>query len=292
MKDAYYFPHDSNAREDPKLAALRQEFGFEGVGIWWAIVELMHNQNNGKFEKFPAFYVGIASVLGLDEAKVKHFFSASIDRFNLFQENDKYIWSERVQNNLRERLNKRMKRVDAGRIGGLRSGAIRSKTKQNEAMLHVNEPKESKVKEKKDTNTDVSPIPSSPKPMTEIQKVITVFKLASGFEQSDKVWDKTFFPRYTRDAKELIEFFGNWKDAADCVQDTVEKIKEWKSDASISLGAILTKHAAEWKKDKQERSPKNGTVPNASLPSMPVVLRAVNIVARSGEKQRQEFNEP
>ncbi len=31
-KDAYYFPHDCNARNDPKILALRSVFGAEGYG--------------------------------------------------------------------------------------------------------------------------------------------------------------------------------------------------------------------------------------------------------------------
>jgi hypothetical protein len=150
MKDAYYFPHDSNASRDPKLAALRSKFGFEGVGIWWTLVELMHEQKDGKFEKFPGLTAGLAFQLSIDEAMLKQIIFASINEFYLLQEDDKYIWSKRVQGNLVERLNKRMKRVEAGRLGGLSSGEKRSKMKQNEATLEANEPKESKGKERKD----------------------------------------------------------------------------------------------------------------------------------------------
>lgn len=90
--------------------------------------------------------------------------------------------------------------------------------------------------------------------LNDIQKVIVVFKVASGFERHDKSWDKVFFPRYSRAAKELIEFMGNWKDAADCIQDTIERIKEWKDDASITLDGIIKNHAANWKKDRQEKN--------------------------------------
>lgn len=32
VKDCYYFPHDSNARSDPKIMALIQKYGIEGYG--------------------------------------------------------------------------------------------------------------------------------------------------------------------------------------------------------------------------------------------------------------------
>ena len=44
MKDSYWFRHDSNARNDPKMVALRRVHGWEGVGIFWALVELLREQ--------------------------------------------------------------------------------------------------------------------------------------------------------------------------------------------------------------------------------------------------------
>lgn len=252
MKDAYYFPHDSNAREDPKLAALRQEFGFEGIGIWWTIIELMHAQKDGRFEKFPAFYTGMGAVLGLDEAKVKHFFSASISRFHLFKEDEKFIWSERVQSNLRERLEKRMKKVDAGRLGGISSGIQRSKTKQCLKQTNQSKVKESKVNKRISIG---SAIPETNKPLSDIQKIVTAFKMLQGYSKDDQAWDKLNFARFSAPAKKLLEFIGNWRDSVDCAQEIYEKLTS--KGMTVTLETI-TKHAAEWKKDKLEKGELNG----------------------------------
>lgn len=92
----------------------------------------------------------------------------------------------------------------------------------------------------------------------EIEKVITVFKMVSGYEKNDKEWDRLFFARYSRAAKDLIRFFGNWKDAADCIEDVVTKIREWNPEANISLDTIIKNHSAEWKKNKQEKEASRG----------------------------------
>ena len=40
MKDTLiYFSHDSNARQHPKMKALRAKFGYEGYGMFWALNE-------------------------------------------------------------------------------------------------------------------------------------------------------------------------------------------------------------------------------------------------------------
>jgi len=34
-KEAYYFSHDSNARQDEKIIKLRMKLGWEGYGLYW-----------------------------------------------------------------------------------------------------------------------------------------------------------------------------------------------------------------------------------------------------------------
>jgi hypothetical protein len=45
MKDAYYFPHDSNAKDDPKCIQLIEEQGVEGYGIFITFTERLHGSN-------------------------------------------------------------------------------------------------------------------------------------------------------------------------------------------------------------------------------------------------------
>lgn len=43
MKSAY-FPHDYNARTDPKLQEVIMTHGMAGIGVYWCIVEMMYEQ--------------------------------------------------------------------------------------------------------------------------------------------------------------------------------------------------------------------------------------------------------
>lgn len=43
-KDAYYFPHDSNAKDDPKCMLLIDQLGLEGYGIFWVLIEVLRDQ--------------------------------------------------------------------------------------------------------------------------------------------------------------------------------------------------------------------------------------------------------
>jgi hypothetical protein len=43
-KDAFYFPHDSNAKDDPKCILLIEQLGLEGYGIYWILIETLRDQ--------------------------------------------------------------------------------------------------------------------------------------------------------------------------------------------------------------------------------------------------------
>ena len=43
-KDAYWFSHDSNAKDDPKCMKLIDQLGLEGYGIYWVLIEVLRDQ--------------------------------------------------------------------------------------------------------------------------------------------------------------------------------------------------------------------------------------------------------
>ncbi len=48
MKESYYFSHDYNAMQDPKMMVLFDRCGPAGIGIYWMVVEILHSQTDGK----------------------------------------------------------------------------------------------------------------------------------------------------------------------------------------------------------------------------------------------------
>ena len=44
-KDAFYFSHDSNARHDPKLVALINDYGIAGYAYFFVLIELLREQS-------------------------------------------------------------------------------------------------------------------------------------------------------------------------------------------------------------------------------------------------------
>ena len=151
MKQTYYFQHDYNAHKDPKCSALINDLGTEGYGVYWALIEILHEQG-GKLKKFPKLWDGIAFELRVEKDKLVKQIEAMVRDYELLVEDDNFIWSERVLRNFEERNNKYNLKAEAGRIGGIKSGISRKIMKQNEALLEANELnkiKENKIKENK-----------------------------------------------------------------------------------------------------------------------------------------------
>lgn len=48
-KDAYYFPHFCNARNDSKILKLRRILGLEGYAIYFMLLEVLREQSNFKY---------------------------------------------------------------------------------------------------------------------------------------------------------------------------------------------------------------------------------------------------
>ncbi|HEX2866527.1 MAG TPA: DUF4373 domain-containing protein [Ignavibacteriales bacterium] len=117
-KDAYFFTHDSNARRDPKIIALRGAYGSEGYAWFWMIVEILREQNGYKYNIGSKFGISsLASELQCDVNRLREFINDCINEFNLFESDGQYFWS----NSLAERMdtweNIKEKRSKAGKKG-------------------------------------------------------------------------------------------------------------------------------------------------------------------------------
>jgi hypothetical protein len=167
-KDAYYFSHDSNARNDHKIIKLRRKFGIEGYGIYFCIIELLRDQSN--YTLPLASFEDIAYELQIDADKVK----AIINDFELFTIDQNHFYSSRLKRSLEEYNELKNKRSAIGKLGGLKSGQakvnqtsskIEAKVEQNESKSEANDNqnstvgqplKESKVKESKEEKKKVN----------------------------------------------------------------------------------------------------------------------------------------
>lgn len=94
-KDAFYFSHDSNARNDDKIIAVRMKHDWKGYGLFWAVIEKMREANNYKCVRD---YNVIAYDLRTDASTIK----SIVEDFGLFvfTEDGKHFYSERLINSM------------------------------------------------------------------------------------------------------------------------------------------------------------------------------------------------
>jgi uncharacterized protein YdaU (DUF1376 family) len=98
LKDAFYFPHDYNATRDPKIVKLIRTLGYEGYGLYWALIERLY-ENGGRVSED---YEQLAYELRTEAGKVK----AVISGFALFAVADGMIGSCSIDRRLEERRNR------------------------------------------------------------------------------------------------------------------------------------------------------------------------------------------
>jgi hypothetical protein len=105
MKDAYYFPHDSNAHCDPKITMLFLEMGAMGYGIYWVIIEMLRNEPTYKMSFLDTDAVAYQSHCKDEDVR------KVIREFGLFKYDDidKIFWSESLINRMRDYDAKREK---------------------------------------------------------------------------------------------------------------------------------------------------------------------------------------
>lgn len=96
MKDTFYFQHDYNARNDPKLQRVLMELGASGIGVFWCIVEMLYEQ--GGYMPLDD-YKSIAFALHVENKIVQ----SIINDYDLFQNDNEVFWSQSAI----DRLNKR-----------------------------------------------------------------------------------------------------------------------------------------------------------------------------------------
>jgi hypothetical protein len=110
MKDAYYFPHYCNARNDRKIRRVMKSLGVEGYGIYFMLLEVLRDQTE---YRYPMEDVDLlAEEFGTSEAKV----IAVIKNFGLFDiDEDEMFFSLNLIKYLEPMFKMREQRSIAGK---------------------------------------------------------------------------------------------------------------------------------------------------------------------------------
>ena len=183
-KDVYYFSHDVNASNDPKIVAMESQFGVISYAWWWKLIEKLASSDDYKlpFKKYT--FIALDKELGIlnenerplneNERPLNEnehnffcsnesflFINSLIHDFELLDCDDEYFWSPSLIRRQEERRSKYEKKQEQRRLAGIKSGEARRKKEQkrttvqrDSTVVEQNEQKERKEKENNNIERD------------------------------------------------------------------------------------------------------------------------------------------
>lgn len=197
MKEAYYFSHDSNARNDKKILDMLSVYGAEGYGWYWMLVEMMRDASDYKLDMQSKYsFNAFAMQLYADSTKIKEFITDCINEFGLFESDGAFFWS----NSLLRRMEKK-KKVSESRSNAANKRWGNANASKNDADAMQTDAKESKGKESK-RNKKESKKDSTPK-----------IKYAEFVTLSQEEYDKLISSHGEEKTRRMIDILDNYKGA-------------------------------------------------------------------------------
>ena len=134
-----YFNHDSTARLDIRVIKLRSKLGYEGYGLFWAVLELLFTEEN---KLCVEDYDSLAFGLQCDPKILKQV----IEHFDLFVVEDGCFYSRRLNNHIEEINNKSNKAKENAskrwnNATAMQPHSDRNASKVNKSISKVNKSK-------------------------------------------------------------------------------------------------------------------------------------------------------
>ncbi|HEX2868651.1 MAG TPA: Lin1244/Lin1753 domain-containing protein [Ignavibacteriales bacterium] len=150
-EDAIYFQHDSNARRDPKIIALIADYGFEGYGRFWAIIEFLREQK-GCMRKDKNSMRALAYELRMDTSAAEKFMDDLIHEYDLLSLEEDFIFSRRLNKSIDHLDTIREKRKEAirrrwNKLDDTKVPENDTNVSKTDTIVPENDTKESKGKE-------------------------------------------------------------------------------------------------------------------------------------------------
>ena len=137
MKDAYYFSHDSNARNDQRIMKVRMEYGMQGYGIYFGIIEILRDQAN-----YTLAFNDLESISFDLRVDIK-ILEDIVLNYSLFTTEDDIFYSASLKRRMEALDKRRLKLSEAGRKGGLSKAKAKIK---RPSSIKVNKSKVNNIK--------------------------------------------------------------------------------------------------------------------------------------------------
>ena len=223
MKDTYYFQHDYNARNDPKLQEILLEHGVAGVGVFWCVIEQLYEQG-GKLPHKAC--KSIAFALHVDCKLVE----SVVKDFDLFKLDARHFWSKSVIARLdrRKEISDRRKTAAASRWKPRQQGEQVQSKDDAIALQELSKEKERKGKETKG------------KEIEEEEGAKTAKRFCPPTLEEVKAYCAE--KEYNIDAERFIDFYASkgWFIGKNKMKDWQAAVRNWHKGSKADGGARTT----------------------------------------------------
>jgi len=210
-KDSRWFPHDSDALDDPKIMLLVMQLGMEGYGLYWMIVESLMKQ--------PGYILPVSLIEPISRRHQvsKEKLECIISKFGLFESSGDYFYSPSLTR--RMEVYDRRKKTNRENVlrrwhGDENTTAIRSyndrntKTKQNKTKQNKTKQKTTKENIIEDKSESSSGSVPSPDPLllnNYIIKLYTWIEMGKLPGTHERVFPERFLPKTDKQKKNWLE---------------------------------------------------------------------------------------
>jgi hypothetical protein len=209
-----YFPHDTNASNDPKLVSLRINFGWKGIGMYWAIIEALHKEINGELpsnlvsDMIYDFYcqeeIREMAHVKEESKEFEQFLYTNV----LLMSHERITTSKRVKENIEQIKLKSDKARESVMKRWEKASNIKEKNKDTNVIRGLyerNTIKEKKIKENKIKNiyiaADAAVVETLPETNKTITEIINVFRQITPTLSFNNKSERTY-------TKKLIDVIG------------------------------------------------------------------------------------
>lgn len=160
---SYYFSHDVDAFNDPKIVAMVSEYGVIAYAWWWIIIEKLASYEDYKLPLKKYTFVALDNELGMKDEQnltfVEHvlnknehvleqntfcsfcsflFIFSLINDFELLACDDEFFWSPSLTRRFELRKTKNEEISQKRRLAGLKSAEVRRENKQKRTCVEQN----------------------------------------------------------------------------------------------------------------------------------------------------------
>lgn len=176
-KEKFYFQHDYDPTGDLKIGALLSSYGAFGYGLYWRLVEILHSEESHKIPMKDYVFLSLSNQMCIKNEhmfntcsthvqhnltpveQIRVFVEHCINKFELFNSDGDFFWSERVFKNINIRNELKSKKSEAGKASAKSRSLKNNSTGVQHLLTHVeqnlthveqNPTNKRKVKERKE----------------------------------------------------------------------------------------------------------------------------------------------